>query len=269
MKIAIVAMGGSSRVWFDRVYTARNEKTNNQTAFNAISSAVQPLTEDDEALFHVVKLAELVGSKMRAGHGYDEVWAVNAMGVILRDYDKILHMDDLSATGWDFPKDIPIITSSPRHPYNCEIYPINEVVNEFKSMYFNNSIAYGIALAMYRGATRIGLFGCDFAPHDGIDAKTCDAGASCVEYWLREAENRGVSLEIPHGCRLMGMNTDQRLYGYSNQPVLKIGNALMRFDNGWKHEIVHSDGGPQENDGAETPEDDQSAIQSFPAAIAE
>jgi len=234
MRVAIVAMGPTNCDWFNEVYYPKRRKDFHQEAFNALSEAVQknnlPMTPQTH--HGVMQLTQIIGDATHIKPDYDEIWVINNMGKLLRNYDKIFHMDDLTSPDAEgLPKDVTIVTSKARPGFKCEEYPINEVVRKFNSLYFNNTIAYAIAYALLKEAKFIGFYGCDFTPHNGDDAARVDAGASCCEYWLRVAEEMKVEYYITKGCRLMGMNTEQKLYGYMKQPVLELEDRTLKFEN--------------------------------------
>lgn len=245
MRVAIVAMGPTNRVWFDKVYFPQSREAVNQQAFDNITNSMQTLPYNDECLNGVVRLCESIGNAASIEVPYDEVWAINGMGILLRRVDKVFHMDNLVDQGREMP-DVPIVTSEECEGYDCEVFPLQEVVDEFESIYFNNTIAYAVAYAIYKKVDHIGFFGCDFNPHLGSDARISDAGASCVEYWIREAERRGITYEIPQGCRLMGMDTDQALYGYKKQPEIFMKDKLLTFNGKWNVRNIQKINGNEE-----------------------
>jgi hypothetical protein len=271
MRVAIVAMGPTNRVWFDKVYNKVTREDFYQKSFDTLTKSIHEneLPVDDECLHMIVQLSKKIGDTADIEVEYDQVWVINGMAGVLRKYDKVFHMDDLSLAKTlpdDLPKRMPVITSAHHPDYKSVEFPIQETVDTFGSLYLNNSVVYAFVYALLQKANHIGLFGCDFNPHDGTDALKCDAGASCMEYWISKAEAMGITVEIPKGCRLMGMDGDKRLYGYKQQPDIRIGDSRMIFKQGWKIEhspIIRND---QQDQGKKTPKVHLEAVRSSKAS---
>lgn len=67
--------------------------------------------------------------------------------------------------------------------------------------YLTNTIAYMLALAVYRGYASIKLYGVDMAVNEEY-AKD----RQCVLYWLGVAEGQGIAVVLPPGCALIAGN---------------------------------------------------------------
>ena len=163
-------------------------------------------------------------------HRYcDEVWTMNALGSVLQ-CDKIFHMDDVriqeirarakpesntaAMLEWMINSNIPVITSRPHPDYpTLRPFPLRQVLNEFNTGYFNSTAAYAVAYAMWAGAEKISLFGCDFTYPDAHDA---EKGRACVEFWLGMAAERGIKIVVPRNSTLLDAIHSQadRFYGY-------------------------------------------------------
>lgn len=106
------------------------------------------------------------------------------------------------------------------------IYPINEVLKFFnheKEPYFNNTIAYMVALALAQNPdlTDIGLFGIDMAATTEYAHQR-----PCLEYYLGWASAKGIRLTIPDVCPVLKTT---HLYGIEKPPAyIKI--ARQRKD---------------------------------------
>jgi len=259
MRVAIVAMGPTNRVWFDKVYNNVTREDYYRKAYHSLVEAVHTneLPVDDECLHMVVQLSRQIGNTADIEEEYDQVWVINGMSGILRKYDKIFHMDSLDnalTIPKDLPKRMPIVTSAHHPDYKTEEFPIQDVADKFGSIYINNSVSYALVYAMLKGANHIGLFGCDFNPHNSMDAMKCDAGASNMEYWISKAETMGISFEIPKGCRLMGMDGDRRLYGYETQPDIRVeGGRMIHINGEWKVEHSPIIRNEKQDEGEKTP----------------
>lgn len=89
-------------------------------------------------------------------------------------------------------------------------YPYEEVYKFFKDSlggdlkYFTNTISFEIALAIMEGATDIGLFGIDMMTGGGgvVNNEYGYQRPSC-EYWIGQAEGRGIKVHLPNQSDLM------------------------------------------------------------------
>lgn len=165
----------------------------------------------------------------------DETWAINSMGGVIQ-HDLLFHMDDVGiqearanadpdgniAGMLDWLKTHPkFITSRKDADYPGSIaFPLEKVINKLGASYFNSTVAYAVAYAMYKGFTKISLYGVDFSYADGHKA---EKGRACVEYLLGMASARGVHIEVASDSTLLDANIDddQRFYGYDViEPVI-------------------------------------------------
>ena len=87
-------------------------------------------------------------------------------------------------------------------------YPKERVVSEFRP-YFTSQAAWMIALALTEGVTHIGFFGV----HYSSDSEYAHQRPGC-EYWMGQAEGRGVQIVLPPGNPML--RTPSRLYGYES-----------------------------------------------------
>ena len=159
----------------------------------------------------------------------DETWSINALGDVLAS-DLIFHMDDVriqqiradaapdsniaGMLEWIKTHPGPIMTSRahPDYPGLVE-FPLEDVLNEFENAYFNSTAAYAVAYAIFIGATKISLFGCDFSYAKSHDA---EKGRACVEFWLGMAAERGIKLAVPKNSTLLDAcyTAPERFYGF-------------------------------------------------------
>lgn len=98
------------------------------------------------------------------------------------------------------------------------IYPLEEILQKFKTHYFMNSIAYMIAYAMYQGdIDMISMYGID---HMNWGSYAMERTG--VEYWVGRAEGAGIKVWITPGSALR-RTLDGKLYGYDffyeNRPM--------------------------------------------------
>lgn len=170
----------------------------------------------------------------------DEVWAVNALGDVLK-CDRVFHMDDVlvqerraaARPGSNIARMVdwlkrhpgPIYTSTVRSGYpGLVAFPLEEVLNggydtNGGAPYFNNTVAYAIAYAVHIGVKRISLFGIDFTRPSSHHA---EQGRACCEFWLGIAAARGVEITIPDTSTLLDACAPdaERLYGYDGVEVI-------------------------------------------------
>lgn len=164
----------------------------------------------------------------------DEVWPINALGDVLRA-DRIWHMDDVRVqerraeakpesniarmVDWLKTHAGPIYTShlEPGYPGLVQ-YPLQEVVTATGEAYFNGTVAYAVAYAIYRGVARISFFGCDYTYANSHDA---EKGRACLEYWIAIAKSRGMAITLAKNTSLMDAceGPDGLFYGYDGYQV--------------------------------------------------
>lgn len=186
-------------------------------------------------------------AEMRGGrkHIADEVWAINGYGDVIQ-CDRIIHMDDVriqearAAAGnkkigrmleWMKLHPGPIVTSRahPDYPGLVE-FPLEAVINSVAHgrAYFNGTVAYAVALAIYEGAREIALYGADYAFRDAREE-----GRACVEYWLGIATAKGIKVKVTGGSSLLDADKMSVLYGYDTlevkQEVGKTGQSKLVF----------------------------------------
>lgn len=265
--VAIVAMGVSNQSWFKRSYNGDNyeffsnifkkrfdvmlpqkeeleqrllegfkDQPLTEVQRQWISDAAEQFSPDDEAQAIIDQASDAMGKEAtirEIGDPYQEVWAINHMGKVLRDVDMVVLMDDLRVEKHRYAglllEDTPILTSKayPEYPASRE-YPINEAVADIGWMYMTNSVVYAVAFAMLRGAKRIGLYGCDF--HYPGAARSEQARANC-EFVLGIASERGIKIDIPPGSTTMDMHVNTKFYGYAEQPeITREDGVKLRFN---------------------------------------
>lgn len=164
----------------------------------------------------------------------DEVWAINALGQVF-DCDLVFHMDDVriqeirakaapasniaAMLGWLKTSRVPVVTSRahPDYPMLVE-FPLEDVLNHLGHDYFNSTAAYAVAFAIHTRARKISCFGMDFTYPNTHQA---EKGRGCVEYWLGQAQARGIQIGLPQTTTLMDACYPRaaRLYGYDTLDV--------------------------------------------------
>lgn len=159
----------------------------------------------------------------------DETWAINALGDVFA-CELIFHMDDIriqeiraaaapasniaAMVNWIKTSRVPVVTSRNHPDYPALVdFPLEDVLNNLGHDYFNSTAAYAIAFAIHTGVAKISLFGMDFSYPNQHDA---EKGRACVEYWLGQAQARGILITLPKTTTLMDACYPKtaRLYGY-------------------------------------------------------
>ena len=136
----------------------------------------------------------------------DETWAINKAGGVIH-HDLLFRMDDLRKAyeinqkylnlwngevqkvedAWNEylmnEHSVPLLTSKayPEFPTSVE-YPLEDVINNLKTSYFNTTPSYALAYAIYLGVEELGLYGIDYSYPGRHDA---EAGRACFEFLLK------------------------------------------------------------------------------------
>ena len=120
---------------------------------------------------------------------------------------------------------------------NSALYPLKEIQdmtgNMYLRKYFTSSIAFMVAMAIYKGYKKIILHGISLA----VDEEEYSKQRSCVEAWLNYGLGKGVQYVISQPAALMSCNY---VYGYEQhkdvmiklvQTREEINNALVNLQN--------------------------------------
>jgi hypothetical protein len=92
-------------------------------------------------------------------------------------------------------------------------YPLQDVLNKFRCHpYFNNTVAYAIALAAYEGHD-MNVYGADFHYPETLGG-VVESGRGCCEFWIGQAIAHGCLVNITNGSTLLGAAENCGLYGY-------------------------------------------------------
>ena len=162
------------------------------------------------------------------GEDFDEVWAINSMMVPIK-HDRVFMMDpasrflDTNNAGKQTGAMRRCLGTHPGPIYTCELdkrvpgavlYPLKEVVKDTGLCYFNNTVPYAIAFAVYNKVSKLSLYGVDYSYKSNL--VMAEAGRACAEFWLAVAIAKGVSIEVAYNSTLLDTNVPQeeRLYGY-------------------------------------------------------
>jgi len=162
-----------------------------------------------------------------ASQEFDEVWGINCIGAIIH-VDKTFMMDPVSrfldtenagsqtGVARRFLKENkkPIVSCQlDKRVKQLELFPLKEVATELGFCYFNNTVAYAVAYAIWSKATKICLYGIDYTYKN---VSMAESGRACVEFWCAIAVSKGIKIEVAHRSTLLDTNVpdNEKLYGY-------------------------------------------------------
>ena len=171
--------------------------------------------------------ADFVAARIRS-EKFDEVWGINCIGAILH-VDKTFMMDPVSRfldtenAGSQTGVANEFLKKNKKPIYTCELdkrvktlklYPLEEVIKSTNLCYFNNTVPYAIAFAIYSGVTSICLYGIDYTYRNNL--YMAESGRACTEFWCAIAVSKGIKVEVAHSSGLLDTNVpdNEKLYGY-------------------------------------------------------
>tara|TARA_R100001082_G_scaffold47889_1_gene25662 strand:- start:252 stop:752 length:501 start_codon:yes stop_codon:yes gene_type:complete len=110
------------------------------------------------------------------------------------------------------------------------LYPLDKVIKETGCSYFNNSIAYAIAFALYKKVGSINIFGADFTYKTNVHFG--EMGRACCEFWLSKCITKGIDVAVAPSSSLLDTNVpiQEKLYGYhrlEDPPVVYINKGKL------------------------------------------
>jgi hypothetical protein len=167
-------------------------------------------------------------SSVANGAEYDEVWAINSMLAPIK-HDRVFMMDPPARF---FDTDLAGKQTSalrrelPKHPgpiYTCELdsrvpgavlYPLEEIIAKTGLCYFNNTVPYAIAFAIYNEIEKLFLYGIDYSYKTNLHM--AESGRACAEFWLSAAVARGMKVDVAASSSLLDTDVpiEEKLYGY-------------------------------------------------------
>ena len=94
-----------------------------------------------------------------------------------------------------------------------ELFPLKEVATSLGFCYFNNTVAYAVAYAIWSKVKTICLYGMDYTYKN---ISMAESGRACVEFWCAIAVSKGIKIEVAHRSSLLDTNVpdNEKLYGY-------------------------------------------------------
>ena len=160
---------------------------------------------------------------------FDEVWAINAMVGVLKRVDRAFIMDPVSR--FFDTDDAGNMTTMMRETlptvecpiYTCELdkrvpaleeYPIETIVKDLDCGYFNNTISYAIAFALWNEVGGINMFGADFTYKGNL--YFAESGRACCEFWLAKCMDEGIIVQVAVTSGLLDADVplQEKMYGY-------------------------------------------------------
>ena len=173
---------------------------------------------------------------------FDEVWAINAMIGVLPNVDRAFILDPMSrfldtqdagAMTEMMRRTLPLVD----YPiYSCELdsrvpavqeYPLESIVKDLGCSYFNNTIAYAIAYALWAKVGSLSIFGVDFTYKTNMHF--AESGRACVEFWLSKCIDAEIDIAIAPRSSLLDTDIDikDKLYGYH-----RLNDPKVTYQNG-------------------------------------
>ena len=160
---------------------------------------------------------------------FDEVWAINAMIGVLKRIDRAFVMDPVSRFfDTDDAGNMTMMMKETLpmadYPiYTCELdkrvpaleeYPIESIALELDCGYFNNTIAYAIAFALWNKVGGVSMFGADFTYKGNL--YFAEQGRGCCEFWLAKCIDAGIIVQVALTSGLLDADVpiQEKLYGY-------------------------------------------------------
>jgi len=160
---------------------------------------------------------------------FDEVWAINAMIGVLKRIDRAFIMDPVSRffdteDAGNMTVMMQETLPTVEYPiYTCELdqrvpalveYPIEEVVIDLDCGYFNNTISYAIAFALWNKVGGVNMFGADFTYKGNL--YFAEQGRGCCEFWLAKCMDKGIIVQVALTSGLLDADVpvQEKLYGY-------------------------------------------------------
>ncbi len=124
--------------------------------------------------------------------------------------------------------DIPVYTFT-RLPHikNQVLFPLDVIEQAMPRAYFACTFAYQIALALFEGATTIGLYGAAL-----IGQREALVERPCVEWWLGYAEGKGVTILVDHDEREGVLRHDGRYAHDDQQERLSTFQYVLQHQRG-------------------------------------
>jgi len=112
-----------------------------------------------------------------------------------------------------------------------ELYPLEKIIKDLGCAYFNNTIAYAIAFALWKKVGKFSIFGADFSYTTNVHFG--ELGRACCEFWLSKCMDAGIDVSVAARSPMLDTNValKEKLYGYhrlENPPVVYLKNGGLK-----------------------------------------
>ena len=165
-------------------------------------------------------------NRVPRNHDYDLIWAITTASMRIYS-DLTISMRDTTIAAREMPvcwdntlkrSRKVLVTKAPPGDDRFIEFPLERYVEEFKQYpralnYQTTSVSYGICYAMMEGATKIGLYGCDFAWPNRKSLEDDASYQSCAAFWIAIAMSRDIEVHVTPGSTLLS-SRDRTMYGY-------------------------------------------------------
>lgn len=149
-----------------------------------------------------------------------EYWGCNNV-YRARELDRLFIMHDLYTTQFNRDKelikninkkDFPVYTLGKYEEIkNNILYPMQEVIREFKTGFFLNNASYMLASAIMQRPKNLLLFGVDMFFNTGTEYMRNEKG--CLEFWLGVATGKGIKFKVTKESTLLKRFRRNTFYG--------------------------------------------------------
>lgn len=158
-----------------------------------------------------------------------QIWACSPgnMNVLPRvdvwfELHKNLHWPQHASYGlpyieWLKQQKFPVYMQDQEYVPHARVYPKDDMIREFGKDFFTSSFAWMMALAIFKGADEIALYGIDMASKDEYILQRPG-----FYYFRHRAMERGIKVSAPHESDIM---QPPGLYGYSD--VTPLGRKML------------------------------------------
>lgn len=141
-----------------------------------------------------------------------ECWGITQLN-LRRPVNRVIDMNDYSLWGEkeaSEAKESRRLAQENGIPYiDLDEYPLEIIIDAFKTDYFNSTVDYAIALAIYEDYEKIDFYGVNMA-----NLTEYSYQKPGVEFWIGIAKGRGTEVNV-HGSMSTILKTgDGLLYGY-------------------------------------------------------
>ena len=161
------------------------------------------------------------GSGWQAAPADGTTWGITQL-IVRRPVSMVIDMNDYRLWGEAEAKEAALarrLAVQNNVPYVCLApmagcpvaapYPLDEIINFFRTDYFNSTIDYALALAIHRGFSEIHLYGINCLHYADYARQKPSA-----EFWIGQAMGRGIRVTV-HGPKSELLRTpDRKIYGY-------------------------------------------------------